>query len=190
MLWYPNPGEPIARHETDGLLVTCREADGVVRIQAIGAYRDLAPQYPDLPVTHWPGLCIAHEQPFGGRTGETVAQEPACRSSGPASGPQASIGANSSTAAMIGRNASRGCAQYRGCRSQATPGRRPKSSPRASPPAIGAKLWIGFPGVQGGGVGLGGVGTNPRRRESANPRFRRSGAALPRGRRNRIGSTT
>jgi hypothetical protein len=137
-----------------------------------------------------PGLCIAHEQPFGGRTGETVAQEPACRSSGPASGPQASIGANSSTAAMIGQNASRGCAQYRGCRSQATPGRRPKSSPRASPPAIGAKLWIGFPGVQGGEVGLDGVGPNPRIRESANPRFRRSGAALPRGRRNRIGSTT
>ena len=50
---------PQAQHETDGLLVTAREADGIVRIQAMGPYRDLAPQFPDLPVTQWSGLCIA-----------------------------------------------------------------------------------------------------------------------------------
>ena len=59
LLWFPEPSKPNARHESDGLLVTAREADGIVRIQAIGPYRELAPQYPDLPVTHWPGLCIA-----------------------------------------------------------------------------------------------------------------------------------
>ena len=55
----PAPTTPKARHERDGLLVTAREADGIVRIQAIGPYSELAPQYPDLPVAHWPGLCIA-----------------------------------------------------------------------------------------------------------------------------------
>ena len=59
LLWFPDPHSPQAHHESDGLLVTAQEADGVVRIQAIGAYRELAPQYPDLPVTHWPGRCIA-----------------------------------------------------------------------------------------------------------------------------------
>jgi len=38
LLWFPDPQLPQARHETDGLLVTAREADGIVRIQAIGAY--------------------------------------------------------------------------------------------------------------------------------------------------------
>ncbi len=59
LLWFPDPTQPQAQHESDGLLVTAREADGIVRIQAIGPYRELAPQYPDLPVAHWPGLCIA-----------------------------------------------------------------------------------------------------------------------------------
>ena len=59
LLWFPDPQNPVARHESDGLLVTAREADGIVRIQALGAYRDLAPRFPDLHVTHWPGLCIA-----------------------------------------------------------------------------------------------------------------------------------
>jgi guanine deaminase len=59
LLWFPDPLSPHAQHETDGLLVTARDADGIVRIQAIGPYRELAPHYPDLPVTHWPGLCIA-----------------------------------------------------------------------------------------------------------------------------------
>jgi hypothetical protein len=59
LLWFPDPQSPKAQHESDGLLVTAREADGVVRIQALGSYRELAAHYPELPVTHWPGLCIA-----------------------------------------------------------------------------------------------------------------------------------
>lgn len=59
LLWFPEAQTAQARHESDGLLVTAREADGMVRIQAIGSYHDLAPHYPDLPTTHWPGLCIA-----------------------------------------------------------------------------------------------------------------------------------
>ena len=59
LLWFPDPHSPQARHESDGLLVTTQEADGVVRIQAIGPYRELGPQYPDLSITHWPGRCIA-----------------------------------------------------------------------------------------------------------------------------------
>lgn len=59
LLWFPDSQSPKARHEGDGLLVTAREADGIVRIQALGAYHDLAPQYPDLSVTHWSELCIA-----------------------------------------------------------------------------------------------------------------------------------
>ncbi len=58
LLWFPDPQNPQAHHESDGLLVTEREADGVVRIQAIGPYRELVSHYPDLPTTHWPGLCI------------------------------------------------------------------------------------------------------------------------------------
>ena len=59
LLWFPDPQQPQARHETDGLLVTGQSADGVVRVLALGPYRDLAPQYPALPVTHWPERCIA-----------------------------------------------------------------------------------------------------------------------------------
>ena len=36
-----------------------REREGIVGVQAIGPSSGLAPQYPDLPVAHWPGLCIA-----------------------------------------------------------------------------------------------------------------------------------
>ena len=59
LLWFPDPQNPLAQHETDGLLVTGQSTDGIVRVLAIGAYRDLASQYPDLPITHWPGLCMA-----------------------------------------------------------------------------------------------------------------------------------
>ena len=59
LLWFPDPGRPQLRHETDGLLVTQRDADGLVRIAAIGPYRELAAQYPKVPVTHWPDLCLA-----------------------------------------------------------------------------------------------------------------------------------
>lgn len=59
LLWFPDPQQPQAQHESDGLLVTGQSADGVVRVLAIGPHRDLAPLYPDLPVTHWPDRCIA-----------------------------------------------------------------------------------------------------------------------------------
>ena len=59
LLWFPGPQHPTARHESDGLLVTGHSADGIVRVLAIGPYRELEPHYPDLPVTHWPRLCIA-----------------------------------------------------------------------------------------------------------------------------------
>lgn len=59
LLWFAQPEAPQASHETDGLLVTAREADGVVRIQALGPWATLSAQYPGLPTTHWPGLCIA-----------------------------------------------------------------------------------------------------------------------------------
>ena len=59
LLWFADPAQPQVSHASDGLLVTGRESDGIVRVQAIGPYRELATQYPDLPVTHWPGLCIS-----------------------------------------------------------------------------------------------------------------------------------
>ena len=59
LLWFPDPQSTKARHETDGLLVTGQSADGIVRVLAIGPYCEMAPHYPDLPVTHWPDLCIA-----------------------------------------------------------------------------------------------------------------------------------
>jgi guanine deaminase len=59
LLWFPDPRNPKVQYERDGLLVTAREADGIVRIQAIGPYHYLAAYYPDLPMTHWPGRCIA-----------------------------------------------------------------------------------------------------------------------------------
>jgi guanine deaminase len=59
LLWFAQAEAPQASHEADGLLVTAREADGVVRIQALGPWATLSGQYPALPVTHWPGLCIA-----------------------------------------------------------------------------------------------------------------------------------
>jgi guanine deaminase len=59
LLWFPDPLSPKVRHESDGLLVTGQSADGIVRVVAIGAWATLQSDYPDLPVTHWPGLCIA-----------------------------------------------------------------------------------------------------------------------------------
>ena len=59
ILWFPDPQRPHARFETDGLLVTGQGSDGLERVLAVGPHREIAPLYPDLPVTHWPGLCIA-----------------------------------------------------------------------------------------------------------------------------------
>jgi guanine deaminase len=59
LLWFPDPRTPHVRYESDGLLVTAPGADGIVRVVAIGAWAMLQHAYPYLPVTHWPGLCIA-----------------------------------------------------------------------------------------------------------------------------------
>ena len=59
LLWFPDPTRPELRHERDGLLVTQRQADGVVRIVAVGPYRELAAVHASVPTTHWPHLCIA-----------------------------------------------------------------------------------------------------------------------------------
>ena len=59
LLWFPDPARPVLQHEADGLLVTRHDPDGVVRIAALGAYRELASPWAHVPVTHWPGLCIA-----------------------------------------------------------------------------------------------------------------------------------
>jgi len=59
LLWFPDPHSPQPRHESDGLLVTGQDADGIVRVVAIGPWSDLHPAHAHVPVTHWPGLCIA-----------------------------------------------------------------------------------------------------------------------------------
>ena len=59
LLWFPDPAVPELRHCSDGLLVTGRDAQGCVRVIAIGEHAVLAPQFAQVPVTHWPGLCIA-----------------------------------------------------------------------------------------------------------------------------------
>jgi guanine deaminase len=59
LLWCPDPQSPLAQHETDGLLVTGRSPDGIVRVVAIGPYASLKEPFADLPITHWPGLCMA-----------------------------------------------------------------------------------------------------------------------------------
>lgn len=46
-------------HDSDGLLVIERQADGVSRILAVGPYSALAPQYAHVPLQHWPGACMA-----------------------------------------------------------------------------------------------------------------------------------
>ncbi len=59
LLCFPDPAEPALRHDPDGLLVTRQDADGRVRIVAVGPHADIAPAFPGLPTTHWPGLCLA-----------------------------------------------------------------------------------------------------------------------------------
>ncbi|MBK6868697.1 MAG: guanine deaminase [Burkholderiales bacterium] len=45
--------------DEDGLLVTAADDQGVQRVLAAGAHGTLAPQYPDVPVTHLPGRILA-----------------------------------------------------------------------------------------------------------------------------------
>lgn len=59
LLWFPEPGTPRLQHSSDGLLVTGCDAQGRLRVVAMGDHATLAAQYADVPVTHWPGLCIA-----------------------------------------------------------------------------------------------------------------------------------
>jgi guanine deaminase len=48
-----------ALYEEDGLLVVGPNAQGVQVVQAVGAWRDMAPRYAHVPVQHWPGRIIA-----------------------------------------------------------------------------------------------------------------------------------
>ena len=59
LLWFPDPARPELQHVTDALLVTAPDDQGIERVHALGPYTALHPQYPTLPVTHWPGHCIA-----------------------------------------------------------------------------------------------------------------------------------
>ena len=59
LLWFADPGVPQLRHSSDGLLVTGRDAQGRLRVVAVGEYAVLAPTFGHLPQTRWPGLCIA-----------------------------------------------------------------------------------------------------------------------------------
>lgn len=59
LLWFPDPARPELQHVTDALLVTAPDDQGIERVHALGPYAALHPQYPTLPVTHWPGHCIA-----------------------------------------------------------------------------------------------------------------------------------
>ena len=59
LLWFPDPARPELRHDSDGLLVTRQDADGRVRIVAVGPHDHIAPAFPHVVPTHWPDLCIA-----------------------------------------------------------------------------------------------------------------------------------
>lgn len=61
LLWFAPHSEGPARAllEEDGLLVVGPNAAGVQVVQAVGAWRDLAGRYPDVPVEHFPGRIIA-----------------------------------------------------------------------------------------------------------------------------------
>lgn len=57
LLWFETEG--LAHFETDGLLVTQREADGIERICAVGRYSVLQPRFDHLVPTHLPDRLIA-----------------------------------------------------------------------------------------------------------------------------------
>jgi len=48
-----------ALYEEDGLLVVGANALGTQVVQAVGTYREVRAQFPDVAVTHWPGRLIA-----------------------------------------------------------------------------------------------------------------------------------
>lgn len=59
MLWFSNATQKKLSYLQDGLLVTSEGSDGIVRIEALGSYREIRQAYDDLEVTHWPDYCIA-----------------------------------------------------------------------------------------------------------------------------------
>jgi guanine deaminase len=61
LLWFApeRDGTGQAIYEEDGLLVVGPDARGRQVVQAIGAYSEVAPRYPEVPVEHLPGRIIA-----------------------------------------------------------------------------------------------------------------------------------
>lgn len=62
VLWFdPDGGEAAARFESDGLLVVGPGADATSprQVVAVGSWQALAPRFPGVAVTHWPGRLIA-----------------------------------------------------------------------------------------------------------------------------------
>jgi len=59
LLWFEPGAAAQARYEQDGLLLVGPDAHGLQRVQAIGPWAALAPQYAHLPQQHWPDRLIA-----------------------------------------------------------------------------------------------------------------------------------
>ena len=59
LLWFPDGRSHHVQFESDGMLVTERQADGVARVKAIGPHALLQSQYPQVPCTDWRGRWIA-----------------------------------------------------------------------------------------------------------------------------------
>jgi guanine deaminase len=57
ILRFDQDGQTI--HDGDGLLVVERQADGVSRVVAVGAFSELAGQFAHVPCRQWPGACMA-----------------------------------------------------------------------------------------------------------------------------------
>lgn len=57
LLRFTDDGQAV--HEEDGLLAIGPDALGRERVQAVGAWHQLASRFAGLPVTHWPGRLIA-----------------------------------------------------------------------------------------------------------------------------------
>ena len=59
LLWFPDPAQPHAQWEEDGLLVVAPDAQGRDVVQSIGDWRTLSALNCRLPVEHLPGRIIA-----------------------------------------------------------------------------------------------------------------------------------
>ena len=58
LLWFKDPKRPELSHLKDGLLVTQKQSDGVVRIIDMGPWAEVSLRHPSARVTRWPG-CLA-----------------------------------------------------------------------------------------------------------------------------------